>query len=327
MIRRMMVFGVLGVMLSAGVAMAQEEGEEVQKVPFNPMVRVLDVPAVALKDPLSITALLPQGAAPVKVVNNKAYPYGTTFTVAPKVTLRVTFSETVFMTVRGPAVFTPQVADEWKKVTVDVAKGDYNFATGKRITPEQFAIKTPLGAFDGVQGLARLHVGDISEGPVAKDDFSFRVIEGGANFRGLNYSMEGLSKADSFHSADMSGMAQSQIYGDVGEVEMTLPMSGDGKSMPFSLTPGSTVKITREKAVGSDNWTVAVLTLYANGEAQNYFCYVENRGDGYHTGELVAEIFPEEEEGEEEEDEEDGVSESEDELPEEMSDFDDLDLE
>ncbi len=330
MIRRVMVLVALGAMLSAGTVYAQEEGEEVELVTYDPMVRVMDLPCANTAEAGCVMAHLPNANAPIAAIENKAYPYGTTFTVAPKVTLRVTFSETVFMTVRGPAVFTPKASDSWTKVAVEVQKGDFNFATGKRITADQFSITTPLGTFGSVQGLARLHVGEIADGTVAKDDFSFRLLEGSAVFKGLHYSMDALSKADTFRSIDAEGMTQSQIFGEVGEVEMNLMMSGDGKNLPFALTPGATVKITREKAPGSDNWTVAVLTLYANGEAQNYFCYVENRGEGFYTGELIAEIF---ESGDEEEEEEGAEgdsgygSDSEDEMPEEMSDFGDLDLE
>ncbi len=328
MVQKMMLSMVLGVALSASTVYAQEDGEAAEPMSFSPLVRIMDIPATEAKG--CVTALLPNATETVTVEDYKAYPYGTTFTVAPMVTLRAVFAETVFLTVRGPAVFTPQIKDNWTKVNVEVRKGDYNFTTGKRVLEDQFTITTPLGSFDKVQGLVRLHVGDIAQGTVAKDDFSFRLIEGTANFKGLNYSMAPLSKADAFHSADASDMQQSQIFGDVGEVDMNIPMSGDGKNLPFSLTPGATVKITRAKAPGSDNWTVAVLTLYANGKAQNYFCYVENRGEGYYTGELIAEIFPEEEEGEdgENDDGEDSYDmNAADDVPDEMSDFGDLDLE
>ncbi len=326
MIRKMMLPMVLGVMFCAGVVYGQDAEAEAEALVFNPLVRVMDLPAGC---EASVKALLPGASTPVTVVDYKAYPYGTTFSVGPKVTLRTVFEDTVFLTVRGPAVFTPKAEKGWKKVSVEVQKGDYNVATGKRVVADQFTITTPLGSFESVQGLVRLHVGDIAKGTVAKEDFSFRLIEGTAIFKGLHYAMSSLSKADAFHSADVEGMTQSQIFGDVGEVDMDLPMSGDGKNLPFALTPGATVKITREKAPGSDNWTVAVLTLYANGKAQNYFCYVENRGEGYYTGDLIAEIFPEEEEGEEDdEDDEDGYdSDDVEDIPDEMSDFGDLDLE
>ncbi len=318
--RMMSLLVVLGVAM--GVYAQDEEAAKPER--FDALVRVMN-----LSSPTGMTVARAEGEA-TPVVAFKAYPYGSTFTLDADVTCRVYFSDMTYVAVRGPAIFTPETTDKWQKVNVKVVRGDYNFSLHSRVLPDQFTVTTPVGAFGSMQGRSKLHVGDIAAGVITSDDFSFRVLSGSAVFKGLHYSMSGMTEANAFVSSNAEDESSTIITGRVAEVKMDLPTSGDGKNVPFSLTPGVTVKVVRAKAPGSNNWTVSVLTLHANGEAQNYFCYVENRGEGYYTGELVAEILPPEEEGETEEGEEaqeDDYSEAESiEESEEMSDFDDYDL-
>ncbi len=319
--RLMSLAMIFGVVVSV---FAQEEGEAAKPARFESLVRIAD-----LSKPEALTVKRPGADAATQAQVFKAYPYGSTFTLEKGATCRVYFSDMTYTVILGPATFTPEASDEWKKVDMKVQRGTYNVSVHASVLPDQFSVTTPLGTFAEMQGMSRVHVGDIKDGVVTTDDFSFRVLSGTAKFKGLHYAMSEMTQANYFTEANASGMTTSDIKGRVGEVKMDIPTSGDGKTMPFSLTPGTTVKITRAKAKGSNNWTVSVLTFFANGEAQNYFCYVENRGEGYYTGELIAEILPEEEEGEEgEEDADDSetyTSEPED-TPDEMESFDEYDL-
>lgn len=287
MVRKIVGMMMLGMALCASVVYAQDEAETAKKVRFDALVKVME-----LQGSLQVT--LPGATEAIPAISYKAYPYGTVFTATDKTRFRVIFSDLSYIVVQGPVTFIPRASDLWQKVSVDVQRGDFNIAVDQRAQPEQFEIVTPLGSFSSLCGMSKLHVGDIAKGTVTKEDFSFRVLSGEATFDGLHYTMSGMTQANAFVSADVDGLYFSDVTGRSGEVKMDLP-SGDGKNTPFSLTPGATVKITRAKAPASDNWVVSVLTLYANGEAKNYFCYVENRGEGFSTGELIAEVLPEEE--------------------------------
>lgn len=326
MVRKIVKLMMLGMVVCASVLYAQDETGEAKKVQFDALVKVLELQG-------NLLAKLPNAQEAIPAKSYKAYPYGTVFTATEKTRFRLIFSDLTYMVVQGPLIFTPRASEKWQKVSVEVQRGDFNVAVDMRTQPEQFEIVTPLGTFTSLNGMSKLHVGDIVKGEVTEEDFSFRVLSGDASFKGLHYSMSGMTQANAFVSADVEGFYASDVTGRSGEVKMDIP-SGDGKAMNFSLTPGSTVKITRAKAKGSNNWVVSVLTLYANGEAKNYFCYVENRGEGFYTGELIAEVLPEEEdlalegeEGDESEDSLDSLDSSDDSsLTDEFADFDEESL-
>lgn len=280
-----MMVAALGSLLGAGVVYAQE-APEAKPARFDAMVRVMDLERGTL------TATKP-GQPAEKVLSYKAYPYGTIFEADAQAKFRVMFSDLSYAVVKGPARFIPRASDEWRKVALEVTRGDVNLSIEQRAQPGQFTLVTPLGTFTSLQGMSKLHVGDVAKRTVTEEDFSFRTLSGNAVYEGLHYKMTGMTQANAFVSADAKEMLATTLTGKLGEVKMDIP-SGDGKATAFSLTPGATVKITRAKAKGSDNWVVSVLTLYANGEAKNYFCYVENRGADYATGELIAEVLPEE---------------------------------
>lgn len=285
MMRNAMMVAALGALLGAGVVCAQE-APEAKPARFDAMVRVMDLETGTL------TATKP-GQPAEKAFSYKAYPYGTVFEADAQAKFRLMFSDLSYAVVKGPARFVPRASDEWRKIALEVTRGDMNFSIDQRVQPGQFTLVTPLGTFTSLQGMSKLHVGDVAKAVVTEEDFSFRTLSGNAVYEGLHYKMTGMTQANAFVSADAKGMLASTVTGKLGEVKMEIP-SGDGKSTAFSLTPGATVKITRARAKGSDNWVVSVLTLYANGEAKNYFCYVENRGADYATGELIAEVLPEE---------------------------------
>lgn len=281
--------------LGAAALFAQESTEaEAQPLRFEPMVRVLNLERDADAAPGATLRVKAPGGTAREAVAYKAYPYGSTFEADEGVRFRVGFSNLTYAVVRGPARFTPKAADEWRKVTLEAQLGDYNLRVDDRSLPGQFEIATPLGTFTDMAGMARLHLGkDLAANEtVGEEDFSFRTLSGNAVFKGLHYTMSGMTQANAFASADTQGFVTSELTGRLGEVKMELPMGGNNAPTPFSLTPGAQVKITRAKPKGSDNWVVSVLTLYANGQAQNYFCYVEGRGEGFATGELLAEVLP-----------------------------------
>ena len=371
MVRKMMTVWFLGAVLGVGVAVAQEP-TEAQKKPlrFDAMVKVSGFLDSA---PEGVQVQKPGEKEAQAVIPGKAYPYGSRFTVSSGTKFRLSFADLTYVICRGPATFVPQAEDEWRKVSLNAERGDFNFSVDDRALDGQFQAVTPLGTFASMKGRSRLHVGviqdpkawkqdatqakvqedfafrilsgsavfkglhytmtDLSQanafttsdaaGMVAsmkgrsrlhvgviqdpkawkqdatqakvQEDFAFRILSGSAVFKGLHYTMTDLSQANAFTTSDAAGMVATDVTGKTGEVKMELP-TGAGKSTPFSLTPGATVKVMRAKARASDNWVVSVLTLYANGEAQNYFCYVENRGDGFRTGELIAEVNPADEE-------------------------------
>lgn len=289
--------------LSAATLCAQEAEGEAKPLRFEAMVRVLNLEAQAdatgaTMPGAGLRVTLPNGKT-VDAVSYKAYPYGSTFEATAGTQFRICFSPLTYAVVKGPAKFVPTAAEEWQKVQMKIDFGDVNTRVDDRALAGQFELVTPLGTFTDMNGMAKLHVGqDVAlDKPVKGDDFSFRTLSGSAAFKGLHYTMNDMTQANAFSSTDAMGFSTSELTGRLGEVKMAIP-SGNGASTDFSLTPGSQVKITRAKPQGSDNWVVSVLTLYANGEAKNYFCYVENRGEGYSTGELIDEILPAEEEGE-----------------------------
>ncbi len=326
MVRNMMLATVFGVLLSATAVYAQDAGEE-KAIRFEPSVQILGLENGGL------TVLKPGAEAPVNAIPYKAYPYGSKFVLADGVKCRLRFSDLSYAIVKGPAKFMPTATDAYQKVALDVEKGDVNFSIDDRALQGQFTVITPMGSFTSLKGGSRLRVGEISEeGEIDDDDFSFRVMSGSAVFSGLHYAMNDMSQANAFRSADSvvttatgKEFRDTRIVGVSGEVKTALPMGGEAMS-DLSVNPGTIVKITRARQPGSNNWVVSVLTLYANGLAQNYFCYVEGRSQEYATGELVGELLPEEDEEGDGEEGEDGEDVDADASGEGMDDFGDDEL-
>ena len=295
MVRKPMMLVALGVLLGAQVVYAQEAGEA-KLVRFEALAKVGDL--VATDKGAGVTVLKPGAQVAVAAVPYKAYPYGTVFTVPEGAKVRVNLETFTYMVVRGPAKFSPKSNEDWTAVTVAADYGEFNIAVDDRVQPGQFQVVTPLGTFGAMVGRSKLQMDPVRPGEeLGEENFSFRLLSGTANFQGKHFTVPELTQANAFTGAEAS-VGLTELTGRVGEMKLDLP-SGAGKTTEFPLQPGSSVKITRAKAKGSDNWTVSVLTLYNNGKAKNYFAYVENRGDGFRTGELFDEVFAEEEEGEE----------------------------
>lgn len=293
MVRKPMMLVALSVLLGAQMVYAQE-AEEAKQVRFDALAKVNELSG----DAASVTVLKPGATEATALVPYKAYPYNTVFTVAEGTKLRVNFEPFTYVVVRGPAKFTPKSNADWSAVTVAADYGDFNIAVDDRVQPGQFQLATPLGTFGSMVGRSKLRMAQVAPGEaLSEDNFSFRLLSGTASFQGKHFAAAELGQANAFTAAEATA-GLTEISGHVGEVKIDLP-SGAGKTTTFPLQPGSMVKITRAKARASDNWTVSVLTLYNNGKAKNYFAYVENRGEGFRTGELFEEVFAEEEEGEE----------------------------
>lgn len=318
MARNAMWSMVLGILLSATVVYAQED-PEVKKVRFEPAVQILD-----LEQP-GVTVIKSGATTAVEGLCFKAYPYGSTFKVADGVTCSLRFSDLTKVAVTGPAELTPMASDMFSKIVLDVKRGELGFAVDTRAEAGQFTVITPIGSFTSMQGTARLMVGDIAAGTIDEDDFSFRMLSGSAVFSGLHYGMKDMTQANAYRSSEVKKVTTAgKIYQDTrltgasGDVRTSFAM-GNGQDAEFSLAPGATVKITRAKQPGSENWVVSVLTLHANGKAKNYFCYVDGRGEEYATGDLLGEVLPEDEEGEDGEEDADTSEED-------MDDFEDEEL-
>jgi hypothetical protein len=308
MVRNMMFATMLGVMLGATAVYAQDAEEKL--VRFEPSVQVIGLENGGLK------VLKPGKTVAEDGISYKAYPYGTVFEVADGVKCRIRFSDLTNAVVRGPAKVTPLSKDLFHKVVLKVDQGDVNLSVDQRAAPEQFTIDTPMGMFTSIQGLVRLHIGDIADGEIDENDFSFRAMSGKAVFVGKHYSMANMTTANAFTSGDTTVSASNgKIFHDtrltgVSAEVMTSLKAGGENNVDFGLAPGSTIKITRAKDSQTGNWVVSVLTLYADGKAKNYFCYVDGRSSEYATGDLLNEVLPEDEEegeGEEAEEEEDSV--------------------
>lgn len=317
MVRKPMMLIALSVLLGAQWVCAQE-AQEAKPVRFEALVKVGEIHGAAGS---ALTALKPGADAPVEVIPYKAYPYGTVFTLAPEARVRLSFTGFTYANVRGPAVFVPRINEDWTAATLEVRTGDYNIAVDDRSLPGQFQTITPLGTFESMNGRFKLHLGEITGNALNEDCFSFRVLNGTARYQGRHFLATELTQANAFTSADTANGQATQLTGRVGEVKLDLP-SGADKTTPFALQPGSLVKITRAKARASENWTVSVLTLYNNGKAKNYFAYVENRGEGFRTGELFDEVFPDENS----EDSEGGEGQEDDTDADDLDNFDDGEL-
>ncbi len=322
MVRKPMMLVALSVLLGAQMVYAQE-AEEAKPVRFEAFVKVTESTSGEAGDAIQVRK--PGAAEPTALVPYKAYPYGTVFTLANEAArMRVNVEAFTYATVRGPAKFTFKSNADWTAVTLAADYGDFSFSVDDRVQPGQFQVVTPLGTFGSLTGRSKLQMDPVRPGEeFGEENFSFRLISGTASFQGKHFTAPELTQANAFTGAEASAEL-TELTGRVGEVKLDLP-SGAGKTTEFPLQPGSSVKITRAKAKGSDNWTVSVLTLYNNGKAKNYFAYVENRGEGFRTGELFEEVFAEEEAAEElgEESAEEAGSAS---TGDDFGDFDDGDL-
>ncbi|MEG2725468.1 MAG: hypothetical protein RR982_06440 [Kiritimatiellia bacterium] len=290
MTKNVWTIAILALLLSVGRASAQDAAPapaEVKLVRFSPAVEVKDLESGTL------TVLKPGEKKAIFALPYKAYPYGSKFESSADARFKIYFSDSTYAVIKGVANFSAKQENEYRKIVLDIARGDVNLSVEQRAQADQFSILTPLGIFSSLRGMSKLHVGAIGKGVVGENDFSFRTLSGSAIFNGLHFAMQGMVQANAFSANNGVGMQSSAVVGKIGEVKMELP-SGAGKTANFDLTPGATVKITRAKAKGSNNWVVSVLTLYANGQAKNYFCYVENRGEGFATGDIIGDMLPEE---------------------------------
>ncbi len=302
---------------------AQDEMIAVQEprpVRFDPLVRVMDY-----NKSTGMVSVYPAGATtPEQAQTFKGYPYGTVMEVGEGVRCKFFFKDTTYMVVRGPARFTPKQTNDWNNVNLAVDYGEINLFVERQVEPNQFTITTPLGTFEDVRGLCKLRIAKLSEihPHYVNDDFYFLAQVGSARFVGHNIATQPLANSTAFY-IEGGTEAATTLVGAAGEVKLDLP-AGNGNTTPFSLTPGARAKITREKPAGSKNWVVSVLTLYANGQAQDYFCYVENReGNAFATGQILSQMLAPEESDEAKDAEKDSAAAPEESYDEEMSDFGD----
>lgn len=297
MVRNTMLATVFGVLLSTTAIYAQDLGEE-KAIRFEPSVQVLGL------ENGGMTITKPGETTPIAAVSYKAYPYNSVFTLNPGVKCRLRFSDLSYVIVTGPAKVTPVASDVFKKIVLNVERGDFEISVDERAQAGQFSVVTPMGSFTSLKGTSQLYVGDLTKGTIEEDDFTFRTMSGSAVFGGMHYAMKDMPQANAFRTTETAmktakgkEFRDTRLVGVSGEVKTTLPMGGDSV-VDLGVSPGTIVKITRARQPGSDNWVVSVLTLFANGVAQNYFCYVEGRSAEYATGELLAEVLPEDEEAE-----------------------------
>ena len=327
MMRYGMLIATLGLMLGVGTAYAQDDGfgdfadtaapaasaenataedgsSESKAIRFEPMVYVSNLSGVEAGKPDSFFTVLDREGRKFSGSPYKAYPYSSTFELSRGAVIRLQFAPMTYGTVRGPACIKfGHEGNDWRKVSMTLSRGDLKLAVDTKAKEGQFTLITPIGSFTSLAGMFRVHVGDIADGKISDDDFGFRVLSGKAGFSGLHYSMPELNTANQFVSAEGKHGDDSRMTGKVGEMKVRFPSADKAKPVELALSPGAVVKIGREKAPYSDNWVVSVLALYANGEAMNYFCFVDNReGRSFHTGELIAELLPEEKPEEDAED-------------------------
>lgn len=284
--------------LAVGTVYAQDAVPAVKPVRFAPLVRVMDLES-------GTVTVKPESGEPFAAVTYKAYPFGSTFDVSAGTVCKFYFTDASYISVRGPARFRADQSDEWRKVTLTADYGDINIYVERSVEGDQFAVATPLGTFGRIVGLCRLHLE-----PVAADG---RIAPGGLVFRAQSgtavYSVPGVTTQPMANGSAMAvegTPSDLTLVGVSSEVKADI-QAGAGNVTPFSLTPGARIRVKREKPAGSDNHAISVLTLYANGQAQNYFCFVENRsGDVFVTGEILEQMLasadPEAEEAEDKED-------------------------
>ena len=148
MARNGMLSIALGVMLGATAVYAQDD-LEMQMVRFEPSVQVLALEQGGL------TVEKP-GKAAEAAVCYKAYPYGSTFTVAEGVKCRLRFSDLSFAVVTGPAVVKPMAADMFRKVILDVTRGDFNLSVDQRAQAGQFTVLTPMWISTSMPSFSRV---------------------------------------------------------------------------------------------------------------------------------------------------------------------------
>lgn len=283
--------------LAAGTVFAQDVAPVVKPVRFAPMVRVMDLES-------GTVLVMSEGKEPTEAVTYRAYPYGSTFDVAAGIVCKFYFTDASYISVRGPARFRAEQADEWRQVILTVDYGDINIYVERSVEGNQFVVKTPLGTFERIVGLCRLHLEAVSaDGSIAPGGLVFRAQSGSAVCTAPGVTTQPMANGSAF---SIEGSPNDFcLVGVSSEVKADIQAGGDTVT-PFSLTPGARIRVKREKPAGSDNHAISVLTLYANGQAQNYFCFVENRtGDLYVTGDILEKMLasanPEEDEKENEE--------------------------
>lgn len=369
MISKSFVMALLGSMLCAGVAFAQEEEPEQKLLRFEPAVRVIlltpapeqvaatDADATAkpkTKVP-DMLATLPGATVAEPLQPYKAYPYGTSYEVREGVRFRINLSTLTFAIARGPAKFTV-VSDEGNQyVTIIMDQGDFNFSVDRNAVAGQFQVETPIGRFVALSGMSKLHIGN-PDALTEEDPFTFRAIDGQASFL-LDYEKNAkdtepiysckvdLDREEAFvavrdpkvTSTDIienspflqsPNVVSTVLTGKLGDVTLTIPISGNGKTTELGISPGISVRVVSAVPRGSENKAIFVLPLTPSTE--NYYGYVERRGEGFYGDRTVWEEGwkPAEEEGEDVDgqdlagddtlDEEEELSHTEDEL----SDFD-----
>lgn len=368
MISKSFVMALLGSMLCAGVAFAQEEEPEQKLLRFEPAVRVIlltpapeqttTTDAAAVKSNKKVPDMLAKvpGATEAEPLQPyKAYPYGTSYEVREGVRFRINLSALTFAIARGPAKFTVLSDDVNQYVTVIMDQGDFNFSVDRNAVAGQFQVETPIGRFVAMSGMSKLHIGN-PDALTEEDPFTFRAIDGQASFL-LDYEKSAkdaepiysckvdLDREEAFVAVRDPNVTSTDIIenspflqspnvvstvltGKLGDVTLTIPISGNGKTTSMGISPGISVRVVSAVPRGSDNKAIFVLPLTPSTE--NYYGYVERRGEGFYGDRTVWEEGwkPAEEEGEDADgqdladddslDEEEQLSNTEDEL----SDFD-----
>ncbi len=295
--------------MDAGEEMAVEV-QETRRSRFSPVITVKDIEEVRTVDPRTVqtavseevivdtinvrhceppTIVMPDGGI-YPIVANKAYPYGTEINVPKKTRCRVELSRTpaayiIVNAEESDATFTVRTKESFSALEIDVTKGNYAIYVSNGFTKDQVVLKTPIGAFDELVGhfflnIETIDIQDKGDKLVSMGNNSyFTANTGTARYVGLHHSVPAVPVTTSFKAASTSSKREEELLGTNGTMDLALPVNGAGETTTFQLSEGATVFFTREKPFGCENWVVSFLTRYGNGQAKDFYCYVEGRAE------------------------------------------------
>ena len=243
---------------------------------FEPLVRVMNVRGLCeVKNP-DVGSFQP-------VLNNKAYPLGSSFRTGPDGSVMLVFSgqESVQVLESTEVV----VASPEKKPAgriMHLVTGKVKTTLRDNLPEGSFGVETPHATCKNVAGRGEFTLA----ADATAETLQIKIVTGSARIEGSQYQIPALRAANTVEIQTAADRSLSRLTSVSGDFAIILE-NGTETPVNFGMSPKAVVKVWRENAPVGGRAIISTLVVSPTGMARHRFAYAEGRPN-LATGELIA---------------------------------------
>ena len=256
---------------------------------FDPLVRVMNIRGVCEVNNPDEGAFKP-------VLNNKAYPLGSTFRTGPGGSAFLIFStqESVQILELSEVVVASPEKNPAGRI-VRLVSGKVKTLLRDNLPEGSFGVETPNANCRNVAGRGEFMLST----DAITATFQVATITGSTRIEGSQYHIPALRAANTVNIQTAIDHSLSRLVSVSGDFAIILE-NGTETPVNFGMSPKAVVKIWRESAPVGGRAIISTLVVSPTGMALHRFAYAEGRAN-LATGELVAPVEGDDKEKDKEE--------------------------